>query len=65
MSWTSTRDGGADDPRGQWEKQGENYRHNVRFPDPRKSQLHVELIGFVESLAGLGERLSSVELVEK
>jgi homoserine kinase type II len=30
------------------------YRHNVRFPDERKSRLHVEMIGFVESLAGFG-----------
>jgi hypothetical protein len=32
------------------------HRHNVRFPDPHKSQLHVELIGFVESLASLDGR---------
>jgi homoserine kinase type II len=28
------------------------YRHNVWFPDLRKSQLPVELIDFLESLAG-------------
>lgn len=26
------------------------YRHNVRFPDPAKSHMHIEMIGFVDSL---------------
>jgi len=29
------------------------YRHNVRFPNPAKSDIHTEMIGFVESLGGL------------
>lgn len=26
------------------------YRHNVRFPDPAKSDIHIEMIGFIDSL---------------
>ncbi|WP_157432883.1 phosphotransferase [Actinomadura rifamycini] len=29
------------------------YRHNVRFPDPAKGDLHTEMIDFVESMRGL------------
>lgn len=32
------------------------YRHNIRFPDADKSKLHLELIGFVESLVGMRGR---------